>query len=236
MYGNTEQRKVREQICLQHHRLRNGFIDMQHSVTADRDDFRHGWGHGFAPRGSRQFTQYWLKFSINNLSSVGLLGDRSYSFDSPVNENKRQWPQRTKTVSFQRNCDAIPSHVTYQDPTLIFTWDSFHALDCVTERSHVQSHTFCWPRGGTTKMKNQQQTPFALIREPLSGIPSQSMLLYCTHSTFTTALTSTVGTNWPGPSGSHLISGTTKLSVEPFGLTYNQSHSQKRFDRLFWYQ
>lgn len=81
-------------------------------------------------------------------------------------------------------------------------------------------------------MKNQKQTLFVLIREPLSRTPSQSMLPYCTRSMFTTAQTGTVKTNPPGPSGSHLISGATKLSLQPLGLTYSQSEYQKRFDRL----
>lgn len=62
--------------------------------------------------------------------------------------------------------------------------------------------------------------------------PSQSMLPYCKRSMFTTAQTGTVRTNPPGPSGSHLIPGATKLSLQPLGLTYNQSEYQKRFDRL----
>lgn len=117
--------------------------------------------------------------------------------------------------------------MTYGAPT--HNLDSFHTVDCVrwvTVRSHIQYHTFCWQSGCTTRMKNQKQTLFVLIREPLS--PSKSMLPYCTRSMFTTAQTGTVRTNPPGPSGSHLISGATKLSLQPLGLTYNQSEYQKR--------
>lgn len=38
----AEQREVREQIYLQHHGQRHGFIDWQHSVATDRGDFGHG--------------------------------------------------------------------------------------------------------------------------------------------------------------------------------------------------
>lgn len=43
-------------------------------MTADHDDPRHGWGHRSARSGAWQFTQYWLKFSINNLSSIWIVG------------------------------------------------------------------------------------------------------------------------------------------------------------------
>lgn len=46
-HRRAEQREVREQICLQHRGQRHGFIDWQHSMATDRDDFGRGRGHGF---------------------------------------------------------------------------------------------------------------------------------------------------------------------------------------------
>lgn len=180
-----------------------------------------GCGEWFAPRNTWllvRFTCNLKQKAATKRTAATMAKERSVSF-------QREWHAR---FTWSKSCDLW-------SPNPHLHLDSFHTVDCVrwvTVRSHIQYHTFCWPSGCTTRMKNQKQTLFVLIREPLSRTPSKSMLPYCTRSMFTTAQTGTVRTNPPGPSGSHLISGATKLSLQPLGLTYSQSEYQKRFDRL----
>lgn len=78
--------------------------------------------------------------------------------------------------------------------------------------------------------QNVKTNLISIDQETSRLTPSHSMLPYNTHR-------DSSGGHSPnptksGPSGSHLIWGATKVPLELFGLTYNQSHCPKPFVRL----